>query len=375
MLDIMWNRAIISDILLWLIVLGLGTLATLSWLNSPSRRDHIIILHFKDANEISHGAMVRFMGTEVGYVKDILLKSDHVDVVIKTHQEALSIPSGSTFTVQFTGLVGSKSIEIVPPDVPRPSIQGKPYYLVEEPLRLKDTINYQIQMTQDLQEGAENIADFFGKKRPVEELQVNIDHSKEWTEHTLAYLDETAQDIHQLRQDVAQGESQTVNTLDDLIAGTRHAKAVTEPKALHQNVKNKLTATRQFTQIFTTGTKAAYRMTQAERSLEKFQNKTIQVGQWMEQTHDRLAPIAWPQKLESFQQKQTRWVDSLSHAERALNGDPLPKLQSARQQLQGFNQGIQRANAWIDSRPKPQPKSQVQTGPSLWQRFWRWLGF
>ncbi len=174
------NRGIISDILLWVVLLGLCIAALYYGVIVPSQAHRQLIeVSFKDANEITRGSMVRMMGVEIGYVEQIELKKDRVNMWIKTYPDSPKIPSGSTFTIQFTGLVGAKSIEVIPPKIRRPHRHGEPQYFVEEPIRLKDTNKYQIDIARALQRGAENFSDFFGKKKSVEELQFNIDESNQ----------------------------------------------------------------------------------------------------------------------------------------------------------------------------------------------------
>src|SRR5690606_815238 len=109
----------------------------------------------------------------------IQLKEDHVEVTVQTDPDALKIPSGAVFTILFTGLGGAKSIEVSLPPQPVSEVGGKPVYRVQEPISIRDTLNASLDSVQALQKGSENISDFFGKRKPVEELQFNIRQAHE----------------------------------------------------------------------------------------------------------------------------------------------------------------------------------------------------
>lgn len=165
-----------SDYLLWgSIILFFCALYGYFGLYLPQSKQQIITVAFKDANEINHGSIVRMMGSEIGYVDKVQLNNDHVDVTIKTFPGSPKIPSGSIFSIKFTGLVGAKSIEVTTTDGPIMRTPGKnPVYEVEEPIRMRESLEYQIDIAQALQRGAENFTDIFGKKKPLEEVEYNI---------------------------------------------------------------------------------------------------------------------------------------------------------------------------------------------------------
>lgn len=229
----MKKRQIASDILLWAVVGGvIGLVGYEFAYRRPNEQKQIIRLHFKDANELARGSSVRMMGTEIGYVNDIKIHPDSVDVIVKTFPDSLRIPSGSRFTIEFTGLVGSKSIEIIPPDVPRPTIHGQSQYFVEEPIRLKHTLQYQIDIAQALQRGAENFADSFGKQKPLEELQYNIRAGQKSLIAANNKLAEIQSKLALAQRDVAPGINRASETLSNFAIATRETKQITSPDYL-----------------------------------------------------------------------------------------------------------------------------------------------
>ncbi len=71
---------------------------------------------FNDVDGLSIGSPVRFSGVHVGHVTEQELKNNKIIVTFKITDQNIKIPNGSNAGVEFTGLVGSKSLEIKPPD-------------------------------------------------------------------------------------------------------------------------------------------------------------------------------------------------------------------------------------------------------------------
>ncbi len=70
---------------------------------------------FNDIDGLSVGAPVRFAGLHVGHIVKQELKDHQLYITFKIINRDITIPDGSTVKIEFTGLVGSKSLEIKPP--------------------------------------------------------------------------------------------------------------------------------------------------------------------------------------------------------------------------------------------------------------------
>ena len=70
----------------------------------------------KDIDGITKGSPVRFMGINVGYVRNLKSEDKFVNVQILITKKNMEIPNGTVARVEFYGLGGSKSIELMPPD-------------------------------------------------------------------------------------------------------------------------------------------------------------------------------------------------------------------------------------------------------------------
>jgi len=234
------NRAIISDILLW-VVLALAVAYGIYFFGIalPAKRGQVITLHFHNANEIAKGSPVRLMGTDIGFVSDLKIEHDYVAVTVQTYPGTLPIPSGATFNILFTGLAGAKSVEIEVPETPQPTINGQPVYLVEEPVRMRDALNASIDVTQSLQKGAENITDFFGKKKPVEELQFNIRQAHQISVIATRNASKMNGDITDIHHELHANAATGISTLRELMPGLAQAASVTNQSVW--NVRSNMT--------------------------------------------------------------------------------------------------------------------------------------
>lgn len=333
--------AIISDLFLWfflllLVACGIYFLPDLQG-NQHSQTIH---LAFQDANEISRGAAVRMMGTEIGYVKDIHLKKDYVDIVIKTNPGSLTIPSGSTFTILFTGLVGSKSIEVVPPPATRPVVRGKPQYIVENPIRLRQALQYQIDIAQALQVGAENFADFFGHHKPVEDLQYNILVSRDATAMAKDYLANLNTLLVQKNKDAGQYMTGIYDTISDFAEASGEAVQVLNPKYLGPALSS---STRYFTLLFSES-HAAMRTFEAAHGLRRLNGRISVVTERIE----RLPPIRDPKAMMrgavTLEGRMERFHHLMDSAVRFFNGNPMRWLLSADEKVKRWNRDLKNMN-------------------------------
>ncbi len=73
-------------------------------------------LQFTDIDGIIKGSPVRLMGVVIGHVRNLNLKNEDIIVQIVVTKKGVKIPNGSKATIAFTGIIGSKSIEIMPPE-------------------------------------------------------------------------------------------------------------------------------------------------------------------------------------------------------------------------------------------------------------------
>ena len=333
-------RFSVSDALLWLLVLlVIGWLAYEYGYRQPNSQKQIVKLYFKDANELARGSAVRMMGTEVGYVHSIVLRegSDTVEVLVKTYPDALRIPSGSKFTVEFTGLVGSKSIEIIPPAVPRPTIEGRAQYFTEEPIRLRDTLQYQIDIAQALQRGSENFTDFFGKKKPLEELQHNISASQQGLIAANKKMIEIHSKVDNAHRDIAPGIQKTKDILANFASATGEARQLTEPDYLGPYLSGMMHTVNM---IFLEGQATIISM-QVEQKVDRLNDQhLIGIADKMYDWRQKSKAVTIGRTVSNVNAGITQFHEFLSNTHRYFEANRLIAMKRFRSGLQQFNQKL-----------------------------------
>ncbi|MEB3245510.1 MAG: MlaD family protein [Vampirovibrionales bacterium] len=111
-----------TDAALWFAVIGVLALAMArygptGWLGGQRQQ---IVFYVSQASSVKPGTPVRLLGVDVGVVNDVQLQENNVRLAVRTAPGALAIPPGTRATVQFKGLAGGNSIDLIPPS-PEPT--------------------------------------------------------------------------------------------------------------------------------------------------------------------------------------------------------------------------------------------------------------
>lgn len=131
-----------------------------------------------DVDGIIVGSPVKFMGVQVGYVDKIKIVSNDVYLKIVITAKDVTLPKGSIATVEFSGMGGSKSLEVYPPS--EESIASKKLIAVQSPKRLNDSLTLLNQMFDKIDSIMgrmsffANEADINDMSKGVEDIQSNM---------------------------------------------------------------------------------------------------------------------------------------------------------------------------------------------------------
>ena len=110
------NKPIIIEIIIWCLILTFIFSVGIFGYSKIFIEPNVYNIEFSDIDGITKGSPVRFMGINIGYVKKLKPKDKHINVQIVVTKKDMKIPNGTVARVEFYGLGGSKSIELMPAD-------------------------------------------------------------------------------------------------------------------------------------------------------------------------------------------------------------------------------------------------------------------
>lgn len=105
----------ILELFIWLLILFLVAGGIIFAKYSYKKVFNTYQIFLPDVDGLINGSPVKFMGIQIGYVNQIDIVGENVYVKFIITQPGVRIPHGSAATVEFSGLGGSKSLEIYPP--------------------------------------------------------------------------------------------------------------------------------------------------------------------------------------------------------------------------------------------------------------------
>lgn len=91
-----------------------------------------------DVDGLIVGSPVKFMGIQIGYVNQVDIVGEDVYVKFVITEKGVRIPPAARVTVEFSGLGGSKSLEVYPPS-PQGNPSGK-FIVIQSPKRIHDSL-------------------------------------------------------------------------------------------------------------------------------------------------------------------------------------------------------------------------------------------
>lgn len=109
------NNAVFIEVVIWIIVLTLLSAVSYGIFYAKFIKPNLYTIVFNDTDGLIKGSPVRFMGLVVGHVRKLTYHKDSIETEIIVTKKGVKIPSGSIASVEFSGIAGSKSIEIMPP--------------------------------------------------------------------------------------------------------------------------------------------------------------------------------------------------------------------------------------------------------------------
>ena len=192
------------ELLLWLSVIAFFVSASSFgfWVKEANdENDYQLFL--QDVDGLIVGSPVRMMGVEVGYVTKIKPIKDEVYVNFIITNKNVSIPQGTAVTVEFTGLAGSKSLELYLPNNISSVDKSLPMIIEQPPKRLHDSLSLLNNMFKKLGSIIYTTSKFGSKLQENNILPKNITNKNksfmEFINYSDKFLDESNTKANEIR--------------------------------------------------------------------------------------------------------------------------------------------------------------------------------
>lgn len=166
------------ELLIWIMVLSLvsGSVMLVRYLHRKQYNSYEIFL--PDIDGVINGSPVRYMGIEVGYINQLNIVGEEVYIRFVVNNKDFTLPKGSVATVSFTGLGGSKSLEIYPPE--EQAGLGDSYIIAQAPKRLGDSLGLFMDMFDEVSEISYEISSFMKEVNLIKKDDKNAHPQKDF---------------------------------------------------------------------------------------------------------------------------------------------------------------------------------------------------
>lgn len=195
------KRILTIEIIIWILLAGIGAYTCTAFINRYLGEQKKYEAVFRDIDSLAVGSPVRFMGTQVGHVTKTMPGKGQVFVNFVITDKNVEIPAGSVVSIEFTGIAGSKSIEIKP--LPK-SQREKTNLIVSEPIRVNSLIDLQKEIAESISDFSENVLNMF-EKEELENIKKNIESSNEITSDTIESIKYSKNIINTTRNRIVTG--------------------------------------------------------------------------------------------------------------------------------------------------------------------------
>lgn len=130
-----------GEFLIWLIIiLFFVAFSSLGLIFKEKHDENDYQVFLQDVDGLIVGSSVRMMGIEVGHITKIKPTKDEVYVNFVLTNPDVYIPQGTAVTVEFSGMAGSKSLELYLPQKGDYIDASTPLITVQPPKRLHDAM-------------------------------------------------------------------------------------------------------------------------------------------------------------------------------------------------------------------------------------------
>ena len=164
-------------------------------------------IYMPDVDGLIIGSPVYMMGVQIGHVtKTKIIRDDEIKVRFKVTNREIHIPEGTVATVEYSGLGGSKSLQLYPMNSekdfpPELMVGNNNYILVQRPKRLRDTFALLFEMYNTFMDIFYSISNFGTEVKDVQLPSINVEKSDmtEFVHFYDGWLDTSTKELRKIR--------------------------------------------------------------------------------------------------------------------------------------------------------------------------------
>ena len=196
-----------GELLIWLVIIFVFIAFTsVGRILKEHNDDNDYQLFLQDVDGLIVGSPVRMMGIEVGYITKINPTNDEVYVNFIITNPEVYIPQGTIATVEFSGMAGSKSLELYLPDKNTYIESSSPILTVNAPKRLHDAMSLLNDMFKKLA-SITYTASSFGKKLEdtgisSSNVMKNSGDMQNFVEYSNKFLDDSNKKVNEVKKSI-----------------------------------------------------------------------------------------------------------------------------------------------------------------------------
>lgn len=181
----------IGELFIWLLILSVLAGGIMFARYNYRKNFNTYQIFLPDVDGLINGSPVKFMGIQVGYVNQIAIVGDNVYVKFLVTEKNIKIPPSSIATVEFSGLGGSKSLELYPPNTKSKAFSDM-LIIPQAPKRIHDSLGLLMDMFDKVAEIAYTASNFMNEIGIIKSQNKNtttvnfgklLDDSNDWLEN------------------------------------------------------------------------------------------------------------------------------------------------------------------------------------------------
>ncbi len=188
-----WIEFVVWFVILCLCIWGIRFYRYKEYKELPSYQ-----IFMPDVDGMIVGSPVKYMGVQIGYITNIKILTNNVYVRFVINEKDLKLPKGVIATVEFSGLGGSKSLELYPPDK---NEHTERLILINSPKRLHDSLGLLNEMFDKIDSIATKLSHFANEMGVVDSSAEHLKVNPEDIEKNIKQTDDFVNNMMKSRDD------------------------------------------------------------------------------------------------------------------------------------------------------------------------------